>query len=141
MTWEDKTVLFRIISIVRVPSLFLNLDTQFNHDDEVECSSLSVKLLLRNRLRTNLLELDERSQSHCDFGRRRAPAEWFPINNNIDTLNTKLGEVLFKESYKCSKYITITEAEINRGGIGYSAAIKGNERKIIFSCTLSYSSI
>ena len=40
-----KTVLFRIISIVRVPSLYLNKDTNPNHDDETWCCSLSVKLL------------------------------------------------------------------------------------------------
>ena len=39
-----KTVLFRIISIVRVPSLCFNKDTHDNFDDEVECFSLSVKL-------------------------------------------------------------------------------------------------
>ena len=40
----SKTVLFRIISIVRVPSLCFNKDTHDNFDDEVECFSLSVKL-------------------------------------------------------------------------------------------------
>ena len=43
-TVEIKTVLFRIISIVRVPSLCFNKDTHDNFDDEVECFSLSVKL-------------------------------------------------------------------------------------------------
>ena len=38
-----KTVLTRIISIVRVPSLFSNRDNTFSHDDEVKHTSLSVK--------------------------------------------------------------------------------------------------
>jgi len=41
---NPKTVLFRIISIVRVPSLCFNKDTHDNFDDELECFSLSVKL-------------------------------------------------------------------------------------------------
>ena len=39
-----KTVLTRIISIVRVPSLCFNKDTHNNYDDELLSSSLSVKL-------------------------------------------------------------------------------------------------
>ena len=39
-----KTVLTRIISIVRVPSLCFNKDTHNNFDDELQCFSLSVKL-------------------------------------------------------------------------------------------------
>ena len=39
-----KTVLTRIISIVRVPSLCFYKDTHNNFDDELKCSSLSVKL-------------------------------------------------------------------------------------------------
>ena len=57
-----KTVLTRIISIVRVPSLYLNKDTTLNHDDEAWCCSLSVKLLLFTDLRIGKLELDERSK-------------------------------------------------------------------------------
>ena len=44
INFNSKTVLTRIISIVRVQSLFLNLDTHLNHDDEVEHHSLSAKL-------------------------------------------------------------------------------------------------
>ena len=39
-----KTVLTRIISIVRVPSLCFYKDTHNNFDDELKCFSLSVKL-------------------------------------------------------------------------------------------------
>ena len=39
-----KTVLYRIISIVHVPSLLHNEDTHHSHDDELQWISLSVKL-------------------------------------------------------------------------------------------------
>ena len=45
---EVKTVLTRIISIVRVPSLFLNIDTHRNRDDEPWRIPLSVKLAARH---------------------------------------------------------------------------------------------
>ena len=45
---EAKTVLTRIISIVRVPSLCFYKDTHNSSDDELECSSLSVKLEMRS---------------------------------------------------------------------------------------------
>ena len=57
-----KTVLTRIISIVRVPSLYLNKDTSPNHDDEAWCCSLSVKLPLLTNLRIGKPGLDERSK-------------------------------------------------------------------------------
>ena len=74
---KAKTVLFGIISIVGVPSLFLNIDTHFNHDDEVELFTLSVKLQLKIFLPIDLHLLDERSRCHCDFWRSELPAEWF----------------------------------------------------------------
>ena len=53
---NPKTVLFRIISIVRVPSLCFNKDTHDNFDDELECFSLSVKLesIVSTKIRSTL---------------------------------------------------------------------------------------
>lgn len=39
-----KIILFRIISIVCIPSLYFYKDTHSNYDDELQCSFLSVKL-------------------------------------------------------------------------------------------------
>ena len=62
---KGKTVLTRIISIVRVPSLCFNKDTHNNYDEELWCISLSVKLGCFIGLRTFDANLDERS--HCLF--------------------------------------------------------------------------
>ena len=48
-----KTVLYRIISIVHVPSLLHNEDTHHSHDDELQWISLSVKLEWKDHLRGN----------------------------------------------------------------------------------------
>ena len=53
---KNKTVLTRIISIVRVPSLCFNKDTHSNYDDELQWSSLSVKLAYFWSLTTSLVK-------------------------------------------------------------------------------------
>ena len=53
---KNKTVLTRIISIVRVPSLCFNKDTHSNYDDELQWSSLSVKLAFFWSLTTSLVK-------------------------------------------------------------------------------------
>ena len=73
-----KTVLFRIISIVRVPSLCFNKDTHDNFDDESQCFSLSVKLEIDCFPEVDCF-LDERSRLPLAMPRRRnSPTEKFP---------------------------------------------------------------
>ena len=74
----SKTVLTRIISIVRVPSLWFNKDTHNNSDDELKCFSLSVKLV-RDRGSQNLVStlMNVPICPSVAIWRRKAPTEEF----------------------------------------------------------------
>ena len=77
----SKTVLTRIISIVRVPSLWFNKDTHNNSDDELKCFSLSVKLVETSVRRT------------------RTPPWWtfqFVFHGNLEEKSTNWGVFLNK---------------------------------------------